>query len=64
MIDEKYSLQKYRLLLEYFRELLVMTPETPTHLVEKVRNLAEFLVYGQKYDVPVYFEEFIEENVC
>ena len=63
-IDQKYSLERYRELLEYFRDVQVMTPDTPAYLVEKIRNLAEFLVYGQKFDTSIYFEEFIEENVC
>ena len=63
-INRKYSLEKYRNLLEYFRDVQVLTPESPQFIVEKIRNLAEFLVYGQKYEKSVYFEEFIEENVC
>lgn len=64
IIDEKYSLERYRELLDYFRDVQIVTPGTHTYLVEKIRNLAEFLVYGQKFDVSTYFEEFIEENVC
>ena len=41
----------------------VLTPDSPRYVVEKTRNLAEFLVYGQKYDESTYFEEFIEEDV-
>ena len=63
-ISKTYSVERFRQLLDYFREVQMMTPETPTHLVEKIRNLAEFLVYGQKFDSSIYFEEFIEENVC
>ena len=63
-MDAKYSLDKYRALLEYFREIQVLTPEGTKQVVEKVRNLAEFLVYGQKYNKSIYFEEFIEDKVC
>jgi len=63
VIDAKYSIERYRNLLDYFRDVQVLTPDTPTFLVEKVRNLAEFLVYGQKFNLQIYFEEFIEENV-
>ena len=63
VIDAKYSIERYRNLLDYFRDCQVLTPETPTILVEKVRNLAEFLVYGQKFGLSIYFEELIEENV-
>ena len=45
-INRKYSLEKYRNLLEYFRDVQVLTPDSPQFIVEKIRNLAEFLVYG------------------
>jgi len=63
-INLKYSLDKFRSLLDYFRNVQVLTPDSPPYVVEKVRNLAEFLVYGQEYGRSAYFEEFIEENVC
>ena len=63
-IDKKYSIDKYRVVLEYFRDVQVLTPDSPAYIVEKVRNLAEFLVYGQKFNNSIYFEEFIEGNVC
>ena len=63
-MDAKYSVARFRRLLDYFRELQIMTPDTPPLLVERIRNLAEYLVYGQKINDSVYFEDFIEENVC
>ena len=63
-MHEKYSIEKYRAILDYFRDVQVLTPDSPQYIVEKVRNLAEFLVYGQKFDQSIYFEEFIEENIC
>ena len=49
-MHEKYSIEKYRAILDYFRDVQVLTPDSPQYIVEKVRNLAEFLVYGQKFD--------------
>lgn len=63
-MDEKYAIELFRSLLDYFRDVQVLTPESPGFIVEKIRYLAEFLVYGQEYDYTLYFEEFIEENVC
>ena len=62
-MHDKYSIDRYRNLLQYFRDVQVLTPDSPRYVVEKTRNLAEFLVYGQKYDESTYFEEFIEEDV-
>ena len=64
-LEKKYSIDKYRSLLDYFRDIQVLTSkESATFISDKIRFLAEFLVFGQKYDQSIYFEEFIEENVC
>ena len=63
-LDRKYSIEKYRSLLDYFRDVQVLTPEAVNFIVSKVRLLHEFLIYGQKTEEPIYFEEFIEDNVC
>jgi hypothetical protein len=49
-LDEKYAIELYRSLLDYFKDVQVLTPESPSFIVEKIRNLAEFLVYGQEYE--------------
>ena len=45
-IDAQFSIERYRNLLAYFRDVQTLTPDSPSYLVEKIRNLAEFLVYG------------------
>lgn len=64
-MEKNYSLEKYRSLLDYFRDFQVLTvPESANIIADRIRMLAEFLIYGQKINESIYFEEFIEENVC
>ena len=62
-ILQKYSEDKFRVLLAYFRDIQMITPTIDVFVVEKIRNLAEFLVFGEKYGLSHYFDLFIEENI-
>ena len=62
-ILQKYSEEKFRVLLVYFRDIQMITPSSDVFVVEKIRNLAEFLVFGEKYELSHYFDLFIEENI-
>jgi len=33
-------------------------------IVDKIRNVAEFLVYAQKAKIDDYFVDFIEQRMC
>ena len=58
-----YSEVKLKELIIWFRDVQFLTEFNHIYIVEKVRNLSEFLVYGEKTNQTQYFEMFIEENV-
>ena len=46
-LEKTYSIEKYRSLLDYFRDVQVLTSkESATFIADKIRLLAEFLVFG------------------
>ena len=59
---EKYNEQNYRSLLAYFKDVQIVTKTNPSFIVEKIRDLAEFLIFAEKYGLSHYFDMLIEDN--
>lgn len=61
--NQDYSEAKLKDLIVWFHDVQFLTEFNHIYIVEKVRNLSEFLVYGEKRGDSSHFEMFIEENV-
>jgi len=66
MVENKLALQysedKLLKLILWFKEQRAPSEYNHVYIVENVRTLTEFLVYGEKYDTG-YFETFIDSDV-
>jgi len=61
-LASQYSEDKLARLLLWLKEQQAPTPRDVNMIVENIRTLTEFLVFGEKYQ-KTYFELFIDENV-
>jgi len=61
-LAQQYSEEKLGKLMQWLRDQQTPSEYNHIYIVENIRSLTEFLIYGEKYGKD-YFEQFIDENV-
>ena len=63
--EVQYSEERYRNLLDTFnlQSKVVAASESTAFIVDKIRNIAEFLIFAQRNQNSNYFDDFVEEGI-